>query len=171
MSRTLVLVRHAKTASDPPGGVGGDHARALTDRGHRDAAAAAAWLANNDVNVDAALISTARRTVQTAELLGRAIPIEGAELADDVYAAAAGSLLERIRTIPAAAQTLLLVGHAPGIGDLAALLDDGSAGAAVSERLRGGLSTSGVVIFNVRDEWQLLNPGKASVADLTTGRG
>src|SRR5690625_922196 len=91
MSRTLVLVRHAKTASDPPGGVGGDHARALTDRGHRDAAAAAAWLANNDVNVDAALISTARRTVQTAELLGRAIPIEGAELADDVYAAAARS--------------------------------------------------------------------------------
>src|SRR5699024_10564457 len=102
---------------------------------------------------------------------GRAIPIEGAELTDDVYGAAAGDLLERIRTVPAAAQTLLLVGHAPGIGDLAALLDDGGAGPAVSEQLRGGLSTSGVVLFDVSDEWHLLNPGEASVVDLTTGRG
>ncbi len=41
--KTLLILRHAKTQSDAPAG---DHARELTERGHRNAAAMGAYIHN-----------------------------------------------------------------------------------------------------------------------------
>ena len=70
MSR-LVLMRHAKSAY-PPATI--DFARPLSERGRRDAAAAAAWFAEGSLLIDTAVISTALRTQQTWEALQLGMP-------------------------------------------------------------------------------------------------
>jgi len=57
--RRLILIRHAKAVEED---VGGDHARALAERGKADAAALGAWLLEHGLWPDAALCSTAART-------------------------------------------------------------------------------------------------------------
>ena len=56
----LMLLRHAKTERDAPSGK--DRDRRLDERGRRDGAAMAAWMADNDYRPDLALVSTATRT-------------------------------------------------------------------------------------------------------------
>lgn len=81
-SRTLVLLRHAKSAYPP--GVG-DHARPLAARGIREATLAGDWLrsaAGPDPAVQAVLCSTATRTRQTLERTGIEAPVS---FIDDLY--------------------------------------------------------------------------------------
>ena len=59
--RTLVLLRHAKAEQVGPT----DFERALSRRGLADGAAAGGWLAGLGVSPDLALVSAARRTVET----------------------------------------------------------------------------------------------------------
>ncbi|MEV0324879.1 histidine phosphatase family protein [Micromonospora echinospora] len=61
-ARTLVLLRHGK--AERPEGIA-DRERALTERGHVDAAAAGAWLARHGFRPDVVVCSPARRTRQT----------------------------------------------------------------------------------------------------------
>lgn len=111
----LILWRHVEAADGVP-----DHARALTPRGARQAKQMAAWLRARLPADTRVLASPATRTRQTAEALG--VPFETtAQLGVDtdvanVFAAAGW---------PDAAGTVLLVGHQPTLGRIAALLLSG----------------------------------------------
>ena len=72
MSRTLLLLRHAK--SDYPSGVP-DHERPLAPRGIREAPLAGDWIRANAPAVDAVLCSTATRTRQTLACTGIDAPV------------------------------------------------------------------------------------------------
>jgi phosphohistidine phosphatase len=114
----LVVMRHAKTG-ELPGGP--DFERALTGRGHRDAAAAGRWLRDSGLAPDAVLCSPARRTRQTwlavqAEL-GREVTCD---LDDIMYTARTPAIAEIIAATPPAVTTLLCVGHNPAMAELAA---------------------------------------------------
>lgn len=63
MSRRLILTRHAKSGWDDP--TLDDHDRPLTSRGEASAAAIGRWLNENDHRPEVALLSTARRVVDT----------------------------------------------------------------------------------------------------------
>ena len=67
--KTLLILRHAKTQSDAPAG---DHARELTERGHRNAAAMGAYIHNLTRPPDAIITSDATRALQTAEVVAAA---------------------------------------------------------------------------------------------------
>ena len=108
-SRVLILMRHAEAAH--PGGYR-DHDRPLTTHGARDAVAAGRWIRAQVSPVDAVLCSTAARTRQTLEAIGIAAPVE---YVDDLYGGGIDDIVEVIRRSPAAARTLLVIGHAPGI--------------------------------------------------------
>ena len=118
--RVLILLRHAKSdwSGDEP-----DHDRPLAKRGRRQAPEAGRWLAEHVEHIDLAVVSTAVRARQTWELVSAALATPpSVRLEDRVYAASASALLEIVRTLPDDATTVVLVGHNPGIEDLASTL-------------------------------------------------
>jgi phosphohistidine phosphatase len=118
--RRLLLLRHAK--SDWPQGLR-DHDRPLSRRGRLAAPQIAVHMLQQDLVPDHALVSTARRTRETWDLVKAAWKTEPPSTFDDrIYEAPASRLLEVLRAAPAEAENLLLIGHNPGIQELARLL-------------------------------------------------
>lgn len=119
--RRLLLLRHAKAERSQPGGR--DHDRILAERGRADAAKVGAYLVRHGLIPDRAVVSTASRTRETWALvsaaLGKAPP---AEYEDRIYEATAHAILKVIKESDAAVRTLLLIGHNPGLHELANLL-------------------------------------------------
>ena len=117
MTLTLILARHAK--SDHPAGVD-DHDRPLNDRGRADAPRMGAWLAQRGHVPEAVLCSTANRAVQTWEGLregGIDAPID---FDRQIYHAAPATIADLLSGREG--RCLMVVGHNPGIGFLAARL-------------------------------------------------
>jgi phosphohistidine phosphatase len=136
MSARLVLVRHAKAAREAPS----DEARPLAARGRADAAAIGRWLASQGVTPDRVVISPTARTRETWELTGIETP--PADLDERIYDNTVDDLLAVVRDTPSDVRTLLLVGHNPSVGSLAA-----SWAPEISE-----FATSAVAIFEL-DDW------------------
>lgn len=121
--RRLVVIRHAKSAY--PDGVG-DHDRPLNDRGLRDAPAIGRWL---DMHLGwrlggepLVLVSSATRAQMTWSLASRelgdrwTLRVERTE--PRIYEASTRTLRAVIDEVPDTVQTLVVVGHNPGLADL-----------------------------------------------------
>ncbi|MFI9172377.1 SixA phosphatase family protein [Streptomyces lincolnensis] len=167
--RHLVVLRHAKSAW--PEGTP-DHERPLAPRGRRDAPAAGRALAAADLLPDLALCSTAVRARQTWERAsaqwGTPPPVR---LDARVYAADAPDLLAVVRETPAEVETLLLVGHNPGLEDL--VLDLAGDGLDDTlEEVRTKFPTSAIAVLAWRGTaWTALTPGTALLTSLIVARG
>jgi phosphohistidine phosphatase len=111
----LILWRHAEAEDGEP-----DATRALTAKGRKQAMKMAGWLDHKLPSGCRILCSPARRTVQTADALGRKYRIH-ADLGVD---GSAQRILE-LANWPAGREPVLLVGHQPLLGRLAALLVHG----------------------------------------------
>ena len=136
--RILILLRHAK--SDWSGSLP-DVDRPLADRGKAQAPLAGQWLANRAGRIDLALVSPARRARETWELVSAHLePLPPARFEDRVYAASADQLLDIVHDVPDTVQTVLIVGHNPGMEQLASRL----AGAAVVLRASSNALFDGV---------------------------
>jgi phosphohistidine phosphatase len=155
--RTLILLRHAKAAD--PDDYATDIERPLTARGHRDAAAAGAWLEGRGLKPDFVLCSTAVRTRETLEELGVDAPV-GYE--HRIYTGPALDTLELLRQVGATVETLLLVGHNPTLSELSHEL----APNALADR---GLATSGIAVHRFEGAWSGLT--EAALDAEHTGRG
>jgi phosphohistidine phosphatase len=86
---------------------------------------------------------------------------------EELYAADADRLLERLRLVPADVESVLLVGHNPGLQDLA--LDLASAGDQLDE-LRRKLPTGALATLAFEGSWHELGPGQARLEDLVVPR-
>jgi phosphohistidine phosphatase len=118
--RTLILLRHAK--SDWSGGEA-DLDRPLAKRGRRQAPDAGSWLAANIDRVDLAVVSPANRARSTWDLVSGVLDVGPRTRIDDrVYAASDHELLAVVRELPDDVETVVLVGHNPGLEDLISLL-------------------------------------------------
>mgnify|MGYP000910525209 CR=1 FL=1 len=114
----LILLRHAKAVpeSDAPE----DRARVLSPRGRADAIDAGAALAEQGMRPDKAIVSTAARTNETWEIVGPMLGNPPVEFRDALYMADADTIwAEAVR---GKADKVLIVGHNPGLYDLAAQL-------------------------------------------------
>jgi phosphohistidine phosphatase len=119
MSLTLILTRHGKSDWDAPGG---DHARPLNARGRAAAGAVAGWLAEKEWRPELVLSSDALRTRQTwAQMAPRlgAVPVDWRRR---LYLAEPGTMLRVLREAGRGRRVLLLLGHNPGIAQLAQAL-------------------------------------------------
>jgi phosphohistidine phosphatase len=116
----ILLVRHAKSAPDAGDG---DFGRVLNRRGERDAPRMAQALVTTGVHVDHLWCSPATRTRQTAAAFIEALALDPGRVHHDerLYLADAATMLAVLRGTPACG-TLMLVGHNPGLTDLANLL-------------------------------------------------
>ena len=120
----LLLLRHAEAEESSHGA--GDFDRKLTERGHSEALEAAAGVAATALNIDTVLASPARRARDTiciiAARLGLAATIE---YEPGLYLGSPDTLLQALRRGRADTHCALLVGHNPGISELAQQLDGG----------------------------------------------
>jgi phosphohistidine phosphatase len=160
--RQLLLLRHAKSSWDDPGL--SDHARPLNARGRRAAVAMAHAMRDLGLSPDIVLVSSARRTLQTLEALR---PLEAGTLVepmDRLYLAPWQTLLSVVQDAPETARSLMVIGHNPGLHELAMALT-GAAGMARGgpdqQRLAEGYPTGALAEFTVALPWRLLEPGGA----------
>ena len=118
----LWLLRHAK--SSWADGSMNDHDRPLNDRGLREAPAVDQWMRERRISPSAVLCSSARRATETANL-GLASWIDAGgevQIRDQLYLAPPGDLLELAHQTNESIENLLMIGHNPGLEELASVL-------------------------------------------------
>lgn len=162
MTRTLILIRHAKSArpEDVP-----DQERPLAGRGRRDAPAVGRWLAKHGLTPQLVVVSSARRAVETAELIAAELaPAPKLVRSDAAYNASAAELLDLVHELPDDVDNTMVVGHNPGIEDLAREL-------AGDDADLGEMPTSAVAVFQVDGKWGSAGPGTARLTASAAPRG
>ena len=122
--RDLILLRHAH--ADPASAGQDDRQRGLSATGLAEAHAAGEWLRAHGLLPDRILYSSAVRTRQTLEALG---DLGGAQAREEasIYEASPGALAT-LADANRDAERLMLVGHNPGLEQLAALMHSGQTG-------------------------------------------
>jgi phosphohistidine phosphatase len=149
----LYLLRHAKAVphdEDAP-----DRERPLEQRGRRAAQAVAHWVAERRIEPALVLCSPSLRTRQTLDIVAPSFAAPPQILVEEgLYLATARQLLARLRRVPAATQSVMLVGHNPGFQELAVYLSE-VAGGPLMARL-GTFPTGALATFVVEIAWAAL---------------
>jgi phosphohistidine phosphatase len=154
--RRLMLLRHAKTETNAPSGQ--DQDRRLDDRGRRDAADIGDWIGRHPPWPSRVLVSPAVRAHQTWQIVrettARLAPQPEVEFLPELYGADPRQLLQTVRMASVSdPRGLLMVGHNPGMHELALTLT-GSGDAAARKALDHNLPTAGLAIFDFAiDDW------------------
>lgn len=115
----LILLRHAKSSWKNDSLDDAD--RPLAERGERDAPRIAARLKSRGARPTLLLTSPARRTLRTAEIVGHALGLGPAETrtVPELYLAAPNDIRNVLAAQDDAHDCVLVVGHNPGLTDLA----------------------------------------------------
>jgi phosphohistidine phosphatase len=166
--RRLLLLRHAKTERPEPGER--DRERRLTKRGRDDAPLIGAYMARHGLVPDLALVSPATRAEETWALVAKALPTAPKVVEEEgIYNAGRDKLIGIIRTARDA-HVLLVVGHNPGLHDLAvSLIASGDVEA--RERVNEKLPTSGLVVIDLAfDDWSRLHPNAGRIERFVSPR-
>lgn len=151
-----------------------DHDRPLSARGRRAAASMRQAMRGLGLDPDVVLVSTAARTLQTLEALEPWDETPLVEPMDGLYLASANQLLQILRGVADTVRSVLVVGHNPGLHDLAKSLavTEGGAAAASTDlhRLIDAFPTGALAEFAVPGPWSTLAPGGASLLRLINPR-
>jgi phosphohistidine phosphatase len=154
--RRLMLLRHAKTETEAPSGR--DQDRRLDDRGRSDAVEIGGWIAAHPPFPDLVLVSPAVRAHQTWDIAWEAMKDRvrqpAIKLLPELYGAEPTQLLRAIRMASSSdPKRLMLVGHNPGMHELALMLIGGGDKAA-KKALEDNLPTSGLAVLDFDiDDW------------------
>ena len=146
--RTLILLRHAKAVR--PHEAENDKARGLTGRGRREAAEAGAAMEAAGLKPALALVSTAERTRQTAAQALGGFSLER-QFEEALYHAEPESIWDAFAASDA--QSVVIVGHNPGIGELATMLvHQAHDGSRMARDLAGHFPTAAFAAFEIRGD-------------------
>jgi phosphohistidine phosphatase len=164
--KRLILIRHAKSAR--PAGIA-DHERPLAPRGREDARRMGAYLAREMLLPALALVSTSVRTRQTFDLLVQELGVVPSLRFDRrVYDAPADRLATVIAETPGEYRELLLIGHNPGLADLAHRLA-GHGDRYALARMRTKFPTCALAVLDLaEDDWRGLADGSARLDRFVT---
>lgn len=144
--RRLMLLRHGK--SDWPAGVP-DLQRPVAERGRRASKAMGHYMAASGFFPEKVLVSPAQRTRQTWEIAGQAFsPARPVVFEPAIYEAEAQELLAVVQALPDEVANVLMVGHNPGLQDLALFLC-GEGDAEAMTRLKSKYPTAGLAILDL----------------------
>ncbi|MEZ5777792.1 MAG: histidine phosphatase family protein [Paracoccaceae bacterium] len=158
--RRLILTRHAKSAWDDPSLE--DHDRPLNARGRRAALELGEWLLSRGYEPDQVLCSTAERTRETWTRVFAA-PLEVIPQVDYVpalYHASPDTMLEVLAQ--ASGDCVMMIGHNPGIAELAARLP---ARQPADPDFRRYPTAATLVVDFQAESWAEVKPGEGSVLD------
>jgi phosphohistidine phosphatase len=161
VSLQLLVLRHGHAQHEPPPG-GDDAARQLRPRGRRALTALAPTV--QALAPGLVLSSPSMRTRQTVECLSLAAPVDYLE---PLYAADADELLDAVRELSAREDppdTVLLVGHNPGVHQLVLELTGG-------EQLPGFPPSALAVLTLDVNDWFAADSGSARLTALHLPEG
>jgi phosphohistidine phosphatase len=151
--KRLLLLRHAKSAWDNaelP-----DAARPLSKRGKRTAPLIGQFIAKEGFTPDLILSSSAKRATQTMKRVREAFGEQAKHATlDELYMATPREILTTICDQAGDANTVLVIGHNPGLGDLAAwMVSDGDT--ADMRRLKEKFPTAALAVIDLPiDHWR-----------------
>lgn len=168
--RQIVIVRHAK--SDWNDGSLADHDRPLAPRGIKALGRMREHLAGS-ATPELVLCSTSRRTRETLGGIREVLPQDLEVRFDgELYGADTTSLLGCLRRVGDDVTSVMLVGHNPGLHDLAVeLVGDGAPEAPASwERLAVEFPTGAIATLSTTVAWAHLDRGCADLDDFFTPR-
>jgi phosphohistidine phosphatase len=166
--RRIILLRHGKSSwSDP---TLSDVDRPLAPRGERASRRIAKHLRQKRIRPALVLCSPSLRTRQTLAAIEPSLGTGSSiEFADELYAASKEKLLERLRALPESAESVMLIGHNPGLQELAlVLVSQGADLPKLKQKFPTGALASLVV---GSDSWAALRPGDAELVDYVVPRG
>lgn len=169
MSWTVALLRHGKSAYPPDVA---DHARPLAERGIRDAAEAGRLLRQRVGVPDLVLVSSSTRTRQTWDQVEPAFDHPPHHLVEPrIYDASVDDLLLLLREVEERCRTVVVIGHNPGLEELAFTLsgDTSDAGAVAGMSMK--FPTCALAVLTVDRPWAHLVPGVASLRSFDVARG
>jgi phosphohistidine phosphatase len=158
--KRLFLLRHAKSSWDDAGLA--DRDRPLAPRGRRATEVMARHLRDEKISPALVLCSSARRTRDTLEGVG---PSGEVRIEDELYGATEAELLERLRRVPDAVESVMLIGHNPAIQELALGL---ASGGARLEDLERKFPTAALATLTVPGTWRELGSGSAELVAFVT---
>jgi phosphohistidine phosphatase len=117
MTKTLVIVRHAKSSWDEPGL--DDFDRPLNHRGLKDAPKMGRRLRKGNLKPGRIVSSPAVRALHTCRLICEELKIPMSSIQEDelLYHAGADTILSVIKKTPDEVDTVMIVGHNPGLTD------------------------------------------------------
>jgi phosphohistidine phosphatase len=146
--RRLILFRHAK--AEPRALGEDDFDRPLAPRGREDAALVGRAMAGDGLAPDLALVSPARRATETWIAARDAFPPARAVLVPGIYDAAPETIRAAIADAADACDTMIVIGHNPGMHEVAVeLLIDAAASAAEIEQVAGRFPTSTAAVYAI----------------------
>jgi phosphohistidine phosphatase len=148
--RRLILFRHGKAEAAGPSG--GDKERPLAERGWVDSAATAHWLGESGFAPDLVLISPSVRTRETWDAARTCFPGARAQFQDQLYLADQEAIHEVVMTASDEAETVMVIGHNPGLQDLGVeLVANGGAPRPQAQHMEGGFPTAAAWVFRMID--------------------
>lgn len=153
--KTLTIVRHAKSSWDDRSL--SDRERPLNKRGERDAPVMGQRIADAGIRPSLIASSPATRAWTTARIIAEQIsyPAEFLQRENDLYLASLSDLLDVVAAQDDGFQSLMIVGHNPGLTDFANFLCPG---------LTNNLPTAGAVCVNIdQEDWQLHGQPKSEL--------
>jgi phosphohistidine phosphatase len=162
--KQLFLLRHAKSSWDDSDLL--DHDRPLAPRGERALKLIAEHLDREGVTPALVLCSSALRTQETFERIAPSLG-EGVvvQIERGLYGASEQRLLERLQAVDDDVESLMLIGHNPGVAQLARSL--AGSGRNVAD-LRGKYPTGALATLEFSGRWRDLQPGRAELKNYVT---
>jgi phosphohistidine phosphatase len=166
--RILYLLRHAKSSwSDE---TLDDHDRPLAERGKVAVERLRRHLTGAGIAPDLVLCSSARRTVMTLDGIKAALPADTqTQIEAGLYGAPSGRLLNRLHEVSDDVADVMLIGHNPGIEDLATALI-GSGDAEPRRRLADKFPTGALATLSFNSPWSGLAPSAARLESFVVPR-
>ncbi|HTT05542.1 MAG TPA: histidine phosphatase family protein [Steroidobacteraceae bacterium] len=164
--KRLLLLRHGE--AEPAGAAAGDFERPLTARGRAQALQAAHRLRQLHCTPDTILASPALRTRETATIVAaRLEQLQALHYQSSAYPGSLEALLQLIDAVSDQSETLLLVGHNPGLSALARRLAlSASAGPTTAEPPE--LTTGGLCRIELSGAaWSSIDSGVTDVTLLS----
>ncbi len=167
--KTIYMLRHAKSSWED--GSLRDHDRPLNGRGRAAAPRIGAHMQGAGYLPDLVLCSTATRTRLTLDAVLSELEVEPAiELQEELYLAGPNEMLDLVRYVPDTVESILLVGHNPGTGMLAAALS-GEGPPESIHLMRAKFPTAGLAIIELSvDRWKDVISGCGSLKDFVRPR-
>ena len=157
--KTLYLLRHAKSSWDDP--ALDDFDRPLSGRGQKAAPLVGRYMAERGWQPDLALVSPAVRARDTWSLASAELPAPvETRFEPAIYMALPGDLLTLLRETDAPG-SVILIGHNPGLEDLAARLAGPGSDPRARARMAEKFPTTALARFDVA----ALEPGAAILTD------
>jgi phosphohistidine phosphatase len=161
--KQLLLLRHGQAEEAHAGLTDTD--RSLTLRGRAEALDAAHCIAAAQLRCEAVMVSPALRTTQTAGIIAAELNLPiSLDIEPALYLGHPDALLAALRTCPSALASVLVVGHNPGLSELAQRFNGALDGAAEAIELR----TAGLCVISLAAQasWQHLRPQLATAVRL-----